>query len=75
MPKARVAATSERARSRAAWPWAPAVATWGVTLEVYKMPVVEGHGEIASMEGMGPTAWSKDGEVNTMCIDQVSSGR
>ena len=44
----------------------------GVTFETYDLPGVSWDGDIASMEGMGHTAWFKDSEGNTMCLDQMS---
>jgi predicted enzyme related to lactoylglutathione lyase len=43
----------------------------GVTFEVYDLPGVEWDGEIASLKGLGRSAWFKDSEGNTMCIDQA----
>ena len=46
----------------------------GVAFEVYAdMPGVEWDGEIASMKGMCRSAWFKDSEGNTMCLDQPES--
>jgi predicted enzyme related to lactoylglutathione lyase len=42
----------------------------GVTFEVYDMPGVQWDGEIASLEGLGKSAWFKDSEGNILCIDQ-----
>jgi predicted enzyme related to lactoylglutathione lyase len=43
----------------------------GVTFEVYDLPGVEWDGEIASLKGLGRSAWFKDSEGNTMCLDQA----
>jgi len=45
----------------------------GVTFEVYDLPGVDWDGEIATMKGMGRSAWFKDSEGNTMCLDQAES--
>jgi predicted enzyme related to lactoylglutathione lyase len=43
----------------------------GVVFEVYAdLPGVSWDGEIASIPGMGRSAWFKDSEGNTMCLDQ-----
>jgi predicted enzyme related to lactoylglutathione lyase len=44
----------------------------GVAFEVYAdMPGVTWDGAIASMPGLGRSAWFKDSEGNTMCLDQA----
>jgi len=46
----------------------------GVRFEVYDdMPGVEWDGEIASMPGMGRSAWFTDTEGNIMCLDQAEA--
>ena len=46
----------------------------GVTFEVYEdMPGVRWDGDIATMPGLGRSAWFKDSEGNTMCLDQAES--
>jgi predicted enzyme related to lactoylglutathione lyase len=46
----------------------------GVTFEVYAdMPGVRWDGDIATMPGIGRSAWFKDSEGNTMCLDQAES--
>jgi catechol 2,3-dioxygenase-like lactoylglutathione lyase family enzyme len=47
----------------------------GVIFEVYDMPGVEWNGSVATMPGMGKSAWFKDSEGNIMCIDQGESAR
>ncbi|MFD2090435.1 VOC family protein [Blastococcus deserti] len=42
----------------------------GVVFEVYDMPGVEWDGEIATIPGMGRSAWFRDSEGNIMCVDQ-----
>jgi predicted enzyme related to lactoylglutathione lyase len=42
----------------------------GVVFEVYDMPGVEWHDEIASMPGLGRAAWFRDSESNIMCVDE-----
>jgi len=42
----------------------------GIAFEVYDMPGVEWKDDIASIEGMGRAAWSKDSEGNIMCLDE-----
>jgi catechol 2,3-dioxygenase-like lactoylglutathione lyase family enzyme len=42
----------------------------GVTFEVYDMPGVEWHDQVATLPGMGKAAWFKDSEGNIMCVDQ-----
>ena len=46
----------------------------GVVFEVYDMPGVEWDGEIAAIPGMGRSAWFKDSEGNTMCVDEEPAG-
>jgi predicted enzyme related to lactoylglutathione lyase len=46
----------------------------GVTFEVYDMPGVEWKDEIATMPGLGRSAWFKDSEGNIMCVDEAASG-
>jgi predicted enzyme related to lactoylglutathione lyase len=43
----------------------------GIAFEVYDLPGVEWDGEIASLKGLGRSAWFKDSEGNTMCLDQA----
>ena len=43
----------------------------GVVFEVYDMPGVEWDGEIATIPGMGRSAWFRDSEGNIMCVDQA----
>ena len=45
----------------------------GVVFEVYDMPGVEWDGEIATIPGMGRSAWFRDSEGNIMCLDQAES--
>jgi predicted enzyme related to lactoylglutathione lyase len=45
----------------------------GVVFDVYDMPGVEWDGEIATIPGMGRSAWFRDSEGNTMCLDQASA--
>jgi predicted enzyme related to lactoylglutathione lyase len=43
----------------------------GVTFEVYdEMPGVQWDGVIASIEGLGRSAWFRDSENNILCVDQ-----
>ena len=42
----------------------------GVVFEVYDMPGVEWHDDIATMPGMGRSAWFKDSEGNILCLDE-----
>lgn len=46
----------------------------GVSFEVYDMPGVVWHDEIAVIPGIGTAAWFKDSEGNVMCIDAPSAG-
>jgi predicted enzyme related to lactoylglutathione lyase len=43
----------------------------GVVFEVYDMPGVEWNGQIATIPGMGKSAWFKDSEGNIMCVDEA----
>jgi predicted enzyme related to lactoylglutathione lyase len=45
----------------------------GVVFDVYDMPGVEWDGEIATIPGMGRSAWFRDSEGNIMCLDQASA--
>ena len=45
----------------------------GVVFDVYDMPGVEWNGEIATIPGMGRSAWFRDSEGNIMCIDEGQS--
>jgi predicted enzyme related to lactoylglutathione lyase len=47
----------------------------GVAFEVYEdLPGAQWDGEIASLPGMGRSAWFKDSEGNILCIDQGVPG-
>jgi catechol 2,3-dioxygenase-like lactoylglutathione lyase family enzyme len=41
----------------------------GLEFEHYDMPDVTWDGAVATIPGLGPAAWFKDSEGNTMCID------
>jgi predicted enzyme related to lactoylglutathione lyase len=43
----------------------------GVVFEVYDMPGVEWNDQVATIPGMGRSAWFKDSEGNIMCLDEV----
>jgi hypothetical protein len=46
-----------------------------VVVQVYDMPGVRWDGEIATLEGLGRTAWFKDSQGNIMSGDQeISTG-
>jgi predicted enzyme related to lactoylglutathione lyase len=45
----------------------------GVGFEVYDMPGVEWHGEVAVMPELGKAAWFKDSEGNILCVDEPST--
>jgi predicted enzyme related to lactoylglutathione lyase len=42
----------------------------GVSFEVYDLPGVRWDGVIASIEGLGRSAWFRDSEDNILCVDQ-----
>ena len=42
----------------------------GVSFEVYYLPGVRWDGVIASIEGLGRSAWFRDSEDNILCVDQ-----
>ena len=46
----------------------------GVVFEVYDMPGIEWHGEVAVMPEMGKAAWFKDSEGNILCVDEPAAG-
>jgi hypothetical protein len=47
----------------------------GLVVQVYDMPGVRWDGEIATLEGLGRTAWFKDSQGNIMSGDQeISTG-
>jgi predicted enzyme related to lactoylglutathione lyase len=42
----------------------------GIVFEVYDMPGVEWNDQVATIPGVGKSAWFKDSEGNIMCVDQ-----
>ncbi len=46
----------------------------GVVFEQYDMPGVEWNDGVASMDGMGRSAWFKDSEDNILCIHEGLPG-
>lgn len=46
----------------------------GVVFEEYDMPGVEWKDSVATIPGVGRTAWFLDSEGNVMCLDQRATG-